>query len=75
MGVAVYGLKLGQHSGGKAFRWGPRPVLLRRGVRMRLVNVGASAAIGSRSLSDSKFSEGERQRLLTIEDESIKNNL
>ena len=47
MGVAVYGLKLGQHSGGKAFRWGPRPVLLRRGVRMRLVNVGASAAIGS----------------------------
>ena len=29
----------------------------------------------SRSLSDSKFSEGERQRLLTIEDESIKNNL
>ena len=47
LGVAVYGLELGQHSGGKAFRWGPRPVLLRRGVRMRLVNVGASAAIGS----------------------------
>ena len=47
LGVAVYGLELGQHRGGKAFRWGPRPVLLRRGVRMRLVNVGASAAIGS----------------------------
>ena len=47
LGVGVYGLELGQHSGGKAFRWGPRPVLLRRGVRMRLVNVGASAAIGS----------------------------
>ena len=46
LGVAVYGLELGQHSGGKAFRWGPRPALLRRGVRMRLVNVGASAAIG-----------------------------
>ena len=28
-----------------------------------------------RSLSDSRFGEGERQRLLTIEDESIKNNL
>ena len=46
LGVAVYGLELGQYSGGKAFRWGPQPVLLRRGVRMRLVNVGASAAIG-----------------------------
>ena len=29
----------------------------------------------SRSLSDSRFGEGERQRLLAIEDESIKNNL
>ena len=28
-----------------------------------------------RSLSDSRFGEGERQRLLTIEDKSIKNNL
>ena len=46
LGVAVYGIELGQHSGGKAFRWGPQPALLRRGVRMRLVNVGASAAIG-----------------------------
>ena len=46
LGVAVHGIELGQHSGGKAFRWGPRPALLRHGVRMRLVNVGASAAIG-----------------------------
>ena len=46
LGVAVYGIELGQHSGGKAFRWGPQPVQLRQGVRMRLVNVGASAAIG-----------------------------
>ena len=45
LGVAVYGLELDQHSGGKAFRWRRQPVLLRRGVRMRLVNVGASAAI------------------------------
>ena len=29
----------------------------------------------TRSLSDSRFGEGERQRLLTIEGESIKNNL
>ena len=29
----------------------------------------------TRSLSDSRFGEGERQRLLTIEDKSIKNNL
>ena len=29
----------------------------------------------ARSLSDSRFGEGERQRLLTIEGESIKNNL
>ena len=46
LGVAVYGLELGQHNGGKAFRWGGQSVLVRRGVRMRLVNVGASAAIG-----------------------------
>ena len=29
----------------------------------------------ARSLSDSRFGEGERQRLLTIEDKSIKNYL
>ena len=46
LGVAVHGIELGQHSGGKAFRWGPQPVQLRHGIRMRLVNVGASAAIG-----------------------------
>ena len=36
---------------------------------------GGAVYSEARSLSDSKFSEGERQRLLTIEDESIKNNL
>ena len=45
LGVAVYGLELAQHSGGKAFRWGLQPTHLRRGVRMRLVNVGASGTI------------------------------
>ncbi len=47
LGVAVYGLELGQHSGGRAFRWGSQPVHLRRGVRMRLVNVGASATVAN----------------------------
>ena len=45
LGVAVYGLERDQHNGGQAFRWGSVPVHLRRGVRMRLVNVGASSAI------------------------------
>ena len=45
LGVAVHGLELQQHSGGSAFSWGPHPAHLRRGVRLRLVNVGASAAM------------------------------
>lgn len=49
LGVVVNGLELGQHSGGSAYRWGNQSVLLRRGVRMRLVNVGASEAIKGRS--------------------------
>ena len=44
LGVAIYGLELGEHSGGRAFRWGAQAVQLRRGVRLRLVNVGTSAA-------------------------------
>ena len=45
LGVAIYGTELGQHSGGRAFRWGPQHVLLRRGVRLRLVNVGPAGAV------------------------------
>ena len=45
LGVAVYGLELGQHSGGSELRWGSQPLHLRRGVRLRLVNVGASRSI------------------------------
>ena len=45
LGVAVYGLELDQHSGGQAYRWGARPALLRRGVRLRLVNAGTSTAV------------------------------
>ena len=45
MGVAVYGLERGQHNGGRAYRWGEQSLHHRRGVRLRLVNVGASVAI------------------------------
>ena len=45
LGVAVYGLELHQHNGGKAFRWGSQTVQHRRGVRLRLVNVGANLQI------------------------------
>ena len=59
LGVAVYGLELDQHSGGQACRWGGQSVLIRRGVRMRLVNVGASAAIGGSARSASSPGSGE----------------
>jgi len=45
MGVAVYGLERDQHNGGRAYRWGEQSLHHRRGVRLRLVNVGASTAI------------------------------
>jgi hypothetical protein len=46
MGVAVYGLERGQHNGGHAYRWGEQSLHHRHGVRLRLVNVGSSIAIG-----------------------------
>ena len=45
LGVAIYGLELGEHSGGRALRWGAQNAQLRRGVRLRLVNVGVAAAV------------------------------
>jgi hypothetical protein len=45
LGVAVYGHERDQHNGGRAYRWGEQVVHHRRGVRLRLVNVGANAAI------------------------------
>ena len=48
MGVSVYGYERDQHNGGKAFSWGAQSVQLRRGVRMRLVNVGATGAINDK---------------------------
>ena len=47
LGVAVYGYERDEHNGGRAFQWGAQVVHLRRGVRLRLVNVGATAAIKS----------------------------
>jgi len=44
MGVAVYGYEREQHNGGRAYAWGEQAVHHRRGVRLRLVNVGATAA-------------------------------
>ncbi|MFA5786294.1 MAG: DEAD/DEAH box helicase [Actinomycetota bacterium] len=46
MGVAVHGLERDQHNGGRAYRWGEQGLHHRRGVRLRLVNAGASGAIG-----------------------------
>jgi hypothetical protein len=45
MGVAVYGLERDQHSGGTDWKWGEQSVHLRKGVSLRLVNVGSSAAM------------------------------
>ncbi len=45
LGVAVYGLERDQHNGGRAYCWGEQALHHRRGVRLRMVNVGASAAI------------------------------
>jgi ATP-dependent helicase YprA (DUF1998 family)/SOS-response transcriptional repressor LexA len=49
MGVAIYGRELEQHNGGQAYRWGDRPVHVRRAVRLTLVNVGSSNIIRSRN--------------------------
>lgn len=43
--VAVYGHEQDRHNGGKAYRWGDRDLLHRRGVHLRLVNVGATSRV------------------------------
>ena len=45
MGVAVHGIERDQHNGGNAYHWGPQSLHHRRGVRLRLVNVGVNSAI------------------------------
>lgn len=49
MGVAIYGLERNQHNGGTAYAWGSQSIHHRRGVRLRLVNVGASSAINKKT--------------------------
>jgi len=46
MAVAIYGTERNQHNGGGAYAWGPQAVHHRHGVRLRLVNVGGTGAIG-----------------------------
>jgi hypothetical protein len=43
--VVVLGYELGRHNGGTAYRWSDLPVFIRRGVHLRLVNVGASTLV------------------------------
>jgi hypothetical protein len=44
--VATYGQEQGRHGGGRHYTWGPRTVLLRRNVHMRLMNVGPTTKVG-----------------------------
>lgn len=43
--VSVYGHEQDRHNGGRAYRWGEQAMHYRRGVGLRLVNVGSSNAI------------------------------
>lgn len=45
LGVTIFGLELGHHSGGTAYSWGTQTMHHRRSVRFRQVNVGANVAI------------------------------
>jgi hypothetical protein len=42
--VSIFGTEQARHDGGRAYVWGERGVSFRRGLRMRLVNVGTAAA-------------------------------
>ncbi len=45
MSVATYGREQGRHNGGDMYGWGERQLSLRRGVHLRLVNVGATSLV------------------------------
>jgi len=45
MSVATYGHELGRHGSGVGYDWGGRELLLRRGVHLRLVNVGPTVRV------------------------------
>ncbi len=45
MPMSVYGREKGRHNGGVSLKWGTRTLLHRRGVHLRLVNVGSTPVI------------------------------
>lgn len=47
MSVAVFAQNQGRHSGGAAYEWGKTALQLKRGMHMRLVNVGAAGQVRS----------------------------
>lgn len=50
MPVTIYGIERSRHNGGMSYSWGTRTVSLRKGVHLRLVNVGATTAIDRQQL-------------------------
>jgi len=50
MPVAIYGKEKERHGGGRDHGWGERRLTIRRGVHLRLVNVGSGPAIEQRQL-------------------------
>ena len=50
MPVAVFGHDQGRHAGGAAYEWGKATLQIRRGMHMRLVNVGAAGRVRSQGL-------------------------
>lgn len=45
MPVSVYGRELDRHNGGVVYRWGDKSLIFRKGVHLRLVNVGSTPII------------------------------
>ena len=48
MPVSIYGKEKGRHNGGVNYRWGERALTIRRGVHLRMANIGASFLIEQR---------------------------
>ena len=50
MPVCIYGRQKGRHNGGMCYTWGEKQLTIRRGVHLRLVNVGATPVIQERQV-------------------------
>ncbi len=48
MPVSIYGREKGRHNGGVSYTWGEKQLTIRRGVHLRLVNVGSTPVIEQR---------------------------